>query len=45
MLSYGYAGSSLLHRLPLVAESRGYTIVAVRGLLTAVALPVVEDRL
>ena len=42
---YGYAGSLLLHKLSLVAESRGYTVVAVRGPLIAVAFPVVGHRL
>ena len=33
----GWVGSSLLHRLSLVAESRDYSLVAVLGLLIVVA--------
>ena len=39
---YGYAGSSLMCRLPLVLMSRGYSLVVVCGLLTVVAFLVVE---
>ena len=39
------AGSSLLHGLPLAAASRGYSIVAMCELLTAVASFVVGHRL
>ena len=42
---YGYAGSSLMCRLPLVLMSRGYSLVVVCGLLTAVLSPVAEHRL
>ena len=38
----GWAESSLLHRLSLVAESRGYSLVAVLGLLIVVAYLVAE---
>ena len=44
-LSFGCAGSSLLCGLSLVAASRGYSLVAVWGLLVAVVSLVVEDRL
>ena len=43
---YGCAGSSFaVCRLSLVAASRGYSLVAVRGLLIAVASVVAEQRL
>ena len=42
---FGCAGSSLLRGLCLVVVSRGYSLVAVVGLLTAVASFVAEPRL
>ena len=39
---FGYAGSSLLCGLSLVVTSKGSSLVAVRGLLTAVASPLME---
>ena len=36
---------TVAHRLPLVAASRGYSLVAVCGLLIAVASLAVEHRL
>ena len=42
---FGCAGSSLLRGLRLVVVSRGYSLVAVLGLLTAVASSVAEPRL
>ena len=41
---FGCAGSLLLHRLPLVAVSTGYSLVTVCGLLIAVASPVAEHE-
>ena len=34
---FGYAGSLLLHRLCLVAVTRGYSLVSMSGLLVEVA--------
>ena len=34
--THAHTGSSLLHRVSLVAKSRGYSLVAVNGLLTEV---------
>ena len=34
---FGYAGSLLLHRLSLVAVTRGYSLVSMSGLLVEVA--------
>ena len=42
---FGCAGSSLLHGLSLVVVSRGYSLVAVCGLLTALASLVAEHGL
>ena len=43
---FGCAGSSFaVCRLSLVVASRGYSLVAVRGLLIAVASVVAEQRL
>ena len=42
---FGCAGSSLLRGLCLVVVSRGYSLVAVVGLLTAVASFLAEPRL
>ena len=45
MFIFGCAGSSLLHGLSLVAESRGYSLVVVCRLLIAVASLVLEHGL
>ena len=42
---FGCAGSSLMLRLSLVVASRGYSLVAVHGLLIVVAFLVAEHRL
>ena len=42
---FGCAGSSVLLRLSLVAECRGYSVPAARRLLTVVASLVAERRL
>ena len=42
---YGCAGSALLCGLSLVAARRGYSLVAVRRLLVALASLVVQHRL
>ena len=42
---FGCSGSSLLIRLSLVVSSRGYSLVAVHGLLIAVAPLVAENGL
>ena len=42
LFTFGCAGSSLLCGLSLVVESEGYSLVAVRGLLIAVASLVAE---
>ena len=39
---FGYAGSSLLCRLSVVVTSKGSSLVAVCGLLIAVASPLME---
>ena len=45
LLTFGCAESLATCRLSLAAESRGYSLVAVHGLLTAVSSLVKEDRL
>ena len=45
LLTFGCAGSLLLHGLSLVVGSRGYPLVVVHGLLIAVASLVAEHRL
>ena len=42
---FGCAGFLLLLRVSLVAATRGYSLVAVRGLLTVVASLTVEHEL
>ena len=42
---FGCAGSSLLHGLSLIAESRGYSLAVVCRRLIAVASPVAEHGL
>ena len=42
---FGFTGSSLLCELSLVAASRDYSLVAVHGLLTAVASFLEEHRI
>ena len=42
---FGCPGSLMLHGLSLVAVSRGYSILALHGLLIAVASPDAEHRL
>ena len=37
-ICFGFAGSSLLHRLSPDAEGRGYSLVGARGLLTVMLL-------
>ena len=42
---FGHPRSLLLHRLSLVTESRGYSLVVVQRLLIAASSLVVEHRL
>ena len=41
---FGYAGSLLLRRLSLVAVTRGYSLVSMRGLLIEVASLAAKHR-
>ena len=45
LLIFGCPGSSLLSRLSLVSANRGYSPVAVHGLLLVAASPAAERRL